>query len=86
MVLITLAVHYFRPHPLATGDYVVWSIGMVVGCFHFWVASAVYRRRRYILDIAFVCAGLGLLSFPIGTIFSILLLSSLMARKHDFTK
>ncbi len=86
MVLITLAIHFLRPHPLATGDYLIWSIGMVVGCFYLWVASAVYRRRRYILDIAFVCAGLGLLSFPVGTVFSILLLSSLVDRKHDFTK
>jgi hypothetical protein len=84
--LITLAVIYLRPRPLTTTDFAVVGIGLLMGLFYFWVAYAVYRRRRYIIDIAFVCAGLGLLSIPLGTCFSIMLLSSLMARKHDFTK
>jgi hypothetical protein len=83
--LITLAVAFLRPRPLVTPDYVVCGVGFLLAIFYFWVACAVYRRRKYIFDIAMVCAGLGLLSIPIGTCFSILLLSSLMERKHDFT-
>ena len=86
MALSSLAMIFLRPRPWAPGDYVVWSIGMAMGAFCFWVAYAVYHRRRYILDIAFACAGISLLSFPVGTVFAIMLLSSLMARKHDFTK
>jgi len=85
-VLITLAVIYLRPRPLIAADFVVTGIGLLIGLFYFWVASSVYHRRKYILDVAFVCAGLGLLSIPLGTLFSILLLSSLTSRKHDFTK
>jgi hypothetical protein len=84
--LMVVALAVLRPHPLTTSDYLVGSIGLGLGAFYFWVAYAVYRRRRYILTAAFVCAGFGLLSFPIGTAFAALLLSSLMARKHDFTK
>ena len=85
-VLTTLGLIYLRPHPLSAGDLGVGAVGGVVGFFYFWVAYAVYHRRRYIIDIAFACAGLGLLSFPVGTVFSILLLSTLMSRRHDFTK
>src|SRR5438132_1559674 len=49
MVLTTLAVIYLRPHPLSNTDYAVWAVGGLVGFFYFWVAYAVYRRRRYIL-------------------------------------
>ncbi len=84
--LTTLALIFLRPHPLTQSDYVVGSIGGVLGLFYLWVGVAVYQRRRYILDCAFVCAGLGLLSIPIGTFFSVLLISSLMSRKHDFTR
>jgi hypothetical protein len=84
-VLILLAINFLRPHPLISSDYVVGGVGILIAIFYFWVAYAVYRRRRYIIDIAFVCAGLGLFSFPLGTLFSILLLSSLTARRHDFT-
>lgn len=85
-VLITLGLIYLRPHPLSSGDLCVGTVGGLVGCFYFWVAYAVYHRRRYIIDVAFTCAGFGLLSFPVGTLFSILLLSSLMSKRHDFTK
>jgi len=86
MLLMALALKFLRPHPLVTSDYIVGSVGIALAGFYFWVAFAVYGRRRYILTPAFVCAGFGLLNFPIGTALSILLLSDLMARKHDFTK
>ena len=77
---------YLRPSPLTTSDYVVGGIVGLLGLFYFWVAYAVYRRKRYIVDVAFACAGIGLLSFPFGTLLSVLLISSLMSRRHDFTK
>ena len=58
----------------------------VFGVIYFWVSYAVYRRRKYIFDIALVFAGLGLLNIPLGTLLSMFLLSSLMERKYDFTK
>ena len=85
-VFIALGLFHFRPRPFVTTDYVMASVGVALGLFYFWVGAAVYRRRRYILDCAFVCGGFGLLSFPFGTLISILLISSLIARKHDFTR
>jgi hypothetical protein len=85
-VLTALGLIYALPHPLKVGDFCIGALGGLVGCFYFWVAYAVYHRRRYIIDVAFACAGLGILSVPVGTLFSILLLSSLMSRRHDFTK
>lgn len=86
VVLMFLALHYLRPHPLTTPDYLMGGVGIVFGLFYIWVGYSVYRRRKYILNVAFACAGLGLLAFPSGTIFSALLLSDLMSRKHDFTR
>jgi len=85
-ILVGLVLILWRPHPLSTNDLLVGSCGGLLGLFYFWVAYAVYHRRQYIFDIAFVCAGLGLLAFPFGTGLSILLLSNLTARKHHFTK
>ena len=72
---------YFQPH---------WPIReialAVAGCFNFWVAYAVRQRRKYILDIAFACAGVGLLLVPIGTVLSICLMGGLMSHRHDFTR
>jgi exosortase/archaeosortase len=84
--LIGVGLTYLRPHPLIATDYAVGALGILLGLFYFWVAYSVYHRRRYILNVAFACAGLGLLSFPAGTLFSILLLNNLMSNKHNFTK
>ncbi len=86
MALMVLALKFLRPHPLTTSDYIVGSVGIALAGFYFWVALAVFQRRKYILTAAFVCAGFGLLNFPIGTALSILLMSDLAARKHEFTK
>lgn len=85
-VLTALGLVYLRPHPLGPSDFAVATLGGLLGVFYLWVAYAVYRRRRYILDAAFACAGLGLFSFPVGTCFSVLLISCVIKRKHDFTK
>lgn len=86
IVLIELVLIFLRPHPLSTSDIVVGACGELMGAFYLWVAYAVYRRRKYIIDVAFACAGFGFLSFPLGTMFSMFLLSDLMIRRHDFTK
>lgn len=86
VVLMALALKLLRPHPLVRSDYLIGLVGVGFGLCYFWVAYAVYRRRKYILTTAFVCAGFGLLNFPIGTVLAVFLLSSLVARKHDFIK
>jgi hypothetical protein len=86
IALTILALIFFVRHPLSISDLLAGSCGVALGLFYFWVAYAVFCRRKYILDIAFACAGLGILSIPVGTILSLFLVSSLMARKHDFTK
>jgi len=83
---MSLALKFLRPHPLIRSDYLIGLVGVGFCLFYFWVAYAVYRRRKYILTTAFVCAGFGLLNFPIGTVLAVVLLSNLTARKHDFTK
>ena len=85
-VLLAIALNYFRPHPLNAVDYAVGSIGILIGAFYLWVAYAVYNRRSYILNAAFACAGMGLLSFPSGTLLAFLLLANLASKAHDFTK
>jgi hypothetical protein len=86
IALTILALIFFVRHPLSTSDLLVGCLGVALGFFYFWVAYAVYCRKKYIIDIAFACAGLGILSIPVGTILSLFLVASLMARKHDFTK
>ncbi len=81
-----VALDRWRPHPLGPADYAVGALGCLFGCFYFFVASAVYHRRKYIFDVALVCAGLGILAFPLGTLISLLLISNIAPRRHDFTK
>ncbi len=84
--LMTLCLMLLRPHPLVASDYVVGAIGFGLGLFYFFVAYAVFTRRKYILNVAYACAGLGLFGFPIGTIISIMLLATLSTSKHNFTR
>jgi hypothetical protein len=83
---IVVALIIYRPHPLTTTDYLVASIGVAIALMYFWVAIEVLRRRRYILTIAYVLAGFGLLNLPFGTLVAFVLLSELVARQQDFTK
>lgn len=84
--LTVLGMVFLRPHPLSTGDWIVAGLGGALALFYLWVACAVYGRKRYIFEIAVACAGLGLLSIPIGTFISLMLMSEMFASKHDFTK
>jgi hypothetical protein len=86
ILFMVMALVLFRPHPLEQSDYMVGAIGLALGLFYFWVAYGVFRRRRYILTPAYVCAGFGLLNFPLGTVFAVLLISDLVSRQQEFTK
>jgi hypothetical protein len=86
ILFMVLALLFFRPHPLEQSDYMVGAIGVALGLFYFWVAYGVFCRRRYILTPAYVCAGFGLLNFPVGTVFAVLLISDLVSRQQEFTK
>lgn len=88
-VSVALLLLYFHPlrHILDHSRELALEITLAVaGCLYFWVAYAVHHRRKYILDIAFACAGLGLLMAPIGTVLSICLMGGLMSHRHDFTR
>ena len=84
--LVIVGLIFLRPHPLVATDYFVSSIGFGLGLFYFFVAYAVFTRRKYIVNVAFACAGLGLAGIPIGTIISLMLLASLSTSKHNFTR
>jgi hypothetical protein len=84
--VIIFAVTHFRPRPLTSGDLTLSGISISLGLFYLWVAHAVYRRRHYILNIAYTCAAFGIVLFPVGTIFSIVLLDNLVHSKRGFTE
>lgn len=86
MAFGTLATKYLRPHPLGTADYCMWAFCFAMGLFYFWVAYAVFMRRRYIYNIALACAGIWILGIPSGTILSILLITNLVSARYSFTK
>lgn len=84
--LILFALHRFRPHPLSLSDKIVGGFGFAVALFYLWVGYAVFRRRNYIWNIAFACAGVSLANIPFGTIIGIALICDLQVSKHEFMR
>jgi hypothetical protein len=85
-VALMVLIYFYRRHPLTAGDLFVGSIGCMLALFYLWVAYAVYCRRRYIWDIAMVCAGIWLIAIPTGTILALLIFGNLLSAKSDFTR
>jgi hypothetical protein len=67
-VALMVLVFYLRGNSMNLADKFVASIGCLLAFFYLWVAFAVFRRRRYIWDIAMVCAGIWLFLMPIGSV------------------